>query len=250
VIRIGLTLLLSIAIGLVVWTWLALDRPVAKVRVVGDLNAAERQQVRETLRYSVNDTLLSMDLQEVAADLEALSWPRQVKVRRVWPDSLTVELEKALVVAAWNDDYLTMDGRVVQLAMEIEELVRFQCHHTAPRAALDLYQRLQRDSSAVDLQIAELIENDLGEWTLKFTNGIDLNLGVSELSARLQRFVSVYERELGSQVAQIAAVDARYASGVAVRWLNSGNTDLSGSAGQPLSMSVAGNHTRAKNGFR
>jgi cell division protein FtsQ len=230
------------------WFVDALDQPITKVRVIGELNAAEQLQVRETLNLNISGGLLSVDLHQLAASLEALSWPRDVKIRRVWPDKLTVELDKALVVAAWNNDYLTMDGQVVQLAMEVTDLVRFDCLNTQPRAALDLYQRLQRETGAAGLQIARLSENELGEWTLELTNGIELNIGVSELSERVARFISVYRAELADRIDEVASVDARYASGIAVSWRN--QNELSGSVGKDLAMSIAGNNTRVRHGFR
>ena len=116
-IRLVVAILLLVMAGLAVSLVSALDRPITKIRIKGDLNAAERSQVRETLTLTVDGGLLSIDLPQIVSSLEALSWPRAVKVRRVWPDALTIELNKAVVVAAWNDDYLTSEGQIVELAM-------------------------------------------------------------------------------------------------------------------------------------
>jgi cell division protein FtsQ len=250
VIRLVVAILLLVMAGLAVSLVSALDRPITKIRIKGDLNAAERSQVRETLTLTVDGGLLSIDLPQIVSSLEALSWPRAVKVRRVWPDALTIELNKAVVVAAWNDDYLTSEGQIVELAMAVPELVQFQCDHTEPQAALDLYQRLQREVGMADLQIASLRENELGEWTLTLTNGIALNIGVSELSERVHRFVSVYRTELADRIDEVAGVDARYASGIAVSWRDTNGNVSGGSVTHDLALSVAANNTRAKDGFR
>jgi cell division protein FtsQ len=239
----------------VVAAWRGLDASIVNVTVLGDLDSAERQQVEETLRRNLRGGLLGADLALISNALNNLSWPRRVSVRRVWPDGLVLSLEKALVVAGWGDDYLTIDGDVVQLAGQHEELVNFDCQHTSPIAALELYQRLQRDVSAADLKIAQLKENDLGEWTLTFSNDIDLNIGASELDERVQRFTTVYLSELSDQVAEVAMVDARYANGVAVSWRNApgerGVTDrLVQNPETRLEMSVAGHHASRKYGVR
>lgn len=235
--------------------WRLLDAPIVSVTVRGDLDSAERLQVEQALKRNLRGGLLSVDLLEIRNALNELSWPRRVSVRRVWPDGLVLSLEKALVVAGWGADYLTIDGEVVQLAAQYNELVHFDCRHTSPKAALELYQRLQRDVSGAELKIAHLQENDLGEWTLTFNNGINLNIGASELDERIQRFVAVYLSELSGRVDQVAAVDARYANGVAVSWHDEPTAQLAHE--QPvqesetrLAMSVAGHHARRNNGLR
>jgi cell division protein FtsQ len=183
----SLLLLAILALAL----WRVLDAPIARVQVSGELDGAERVQVEAAIVSALHGGLLSVDLQAIAEELKALSWPRRVSVRRVWPDTLKIDLARALVVAGWGDDYLTIDGQVVQLAAQQHELVRFDCELTAPKTALELYQRLQREAALADLQILHLKENALGEWTLTFANDIVLNIGSSELGARVGRFVAV-----------------------------------------------------------
>jgi cell division protein FtsQ len=223
-------------------TWRMLDAPIVSVTVRGNLDSAERLQVEEALSSNLHGGLLSVDLVEIRNALKELSWPRHVSVRRVWPEGLVVSLEKALVVAGWGKDYLTIDGEVVQLAAQQNELVLFNCRHVSPKAALELYQRLQRDVAAVDLKIAQLEENALGEWTLTFSNGINLNIGADELDARVQRFITVYLSELSDRVDQVASVDARYANGVAVSWHEEPTVRLA--------MGMADHQTRTENGLR
>ena len=225
--------------------WHLLDRPISEVRVEGRLNPAEQNQVRESLAGSIDGGLLSADIQVTRSALQALSWPRHVNVRRVWPDRLEVTLDKALVVAGWGEDYLTIEGEVVQLAARQPDLVQFDCRHTAPGAALELYQRLQRTVSPANLKIQRLKENQLGEWTLAFSNGVALNIGSSEFDDRVRRFVAVYRAELAERAQQVVSVDARYANGIAVSWRDA-DTQLQNSG----TVTVASNDMRARHGFR
>jgi len=95
----------------------------------------------------------------------------------------------------------------------------------------------------------------LGEWTLTFSNGINLNIGAGEFDARVQRFVAVYASELSGLVDQVATVDARYANGIAVSWHEQATAQLAEEQlpREPetdLAMSVADNQTRTENGLR
>ena len=156
------------------------------------------------------------------------------------PNDFREDIAKAVKESTGRD--LTIDGEVVQLAAQQNELVLFNCRHMSPKAALELYQRLQRDVAAVDLKIAQLEENALGEWTLTFSNGINLNIGADELDARVQRFIAVYSSELSDRVDQVVSVDARYANGVAVSWHEEPTVQLA--------MGMADHQTRTENGLR
>jgi cell division protein FtsQ len=226
--------------------WLQLDRPVTTVRVLGQLTAEEQTQVRDALRPLLSGGLLSVDLNAAASALADLSWPRDVSVRRVWPDGLEVRLEKALVVAAWNEGYLTMGGDVVQLASAEPGLVNFDCELTRPQAALELYQRLQREVAPADLKIERLRENALGEWTLTFDNALVLTLGDTDLDERLERFIAVYRTALSDRLPEIERVDARYANGIAVSWRPE-DAALVADAGHGAE--IADNYARPKHGF-
>lgn len=229
--------------------WRVLDAPISRIEVSGELDSAERVQVESAIQTALRGGLLSVDLQAIRDELKALSWPRRVSIRRVWPDTLEVDVARALVVAGWGDDYLTIDGQVIQMAGQEHELVHFDCELTAPKTALELYQRLQREVATTGLQIIRLKENALGEWTLTFDNNIKLNVGSSELGGRVGRFVVVYRQELHSQADRVAVVDARYANGIAVRWRAQPELSDPKSA-ERLAMNNAGQQMRVNHGIR
>ncbi|MGB0997524.1 MAG: cell division protein FtsQ/DivIB, partial [Pseudomonadales bacterium] len=69
-----------------------------------------------------------------------------------------------------------------------------------------------------DLSILELNENAQGEWQLGFESGTILRLGAEDLEARMNRFLSAYASIIKQQQRPVAYVDARYPSGIAVRY--------------------------------
>ena len=58
----------------------------------------------------------------------------------------------------------------------------------------------------------------MGEWTAILGNGVAVVLGRDDLAARVQRFLVVHEQALSRSTQKVAAVDARYHNGLAVRW--------------------------------
>jgi len=221
---------LLIAVGALI-TWIELDAPISVVRVEGQLDTAERAAIRRAmaagLRAGATDTrglvgvtsgILSTDLEALRQSIHALSWPRHVTVRRSWPDGLVVSVDKEMVIAAWRDAYLNTEGKVVQWPVARTDLPIFDCQVSQPRAAMEVYQRLNDATASAGLRIDRLAQNELGEWTVNFSDGIKLILGAEHLSQRVARFLVVYEHELAQIEGSVDQVDARYANGVAVRW--------------------------------
>jgi cell division protein FtsQ len=200
--------------------WVELDAPISSVRVEGQLDEAERASIRHAVAAQLRSGsgILSTDLDLLQQAIRDLSWPRHVTVRRLWPDGLVVSVDKEMVVAAWRDAYLNTEGKVVQWPGARADLPIFDCQVSQPRAAMEIYQRLNDATAPVGLRIERLAQNELGEWTVNFATGIKLILGAERLTQRVARFLVVYERELAQKEDLVEQVDARYANGVAVRW--------------------------------
>ena len=199
--------------------WIELNQPIRTVRVAGGLTVAERHEVRDAISSSLGEGLLGIDLASVRADIRALSWPREVTVRRLWPAGLEVQVEKDLALAVWgNDGYLTSDGRVMQFPDVLAGLPAFLCARSSPRDAMEIYGRLRQTLTGTGVEISTLRETELGEWEVDLDSGVRVVLGRDGLVERMHRFRLVYERALQDQLERVRYVDARYANGVAVRW--------------------------------
>jgi cell division protein FtsQ len=236
---VGLVVVLALgALGLVIYV--QLDKPVARVVVSGPLGDAERTEVREVVGRTIEGGLLSADLGSIRAAIMRLSWPRRVAIRRAWPGSLEIRVEKPMVVARWQDAYMSSDGQIVRLPGVRTDLPVFDCRISEPRLAMEIFHRLSEASSAHGLAISAVEESALGEWTLTLQPEVetgreiaslgapadaeplgefDLALGASMLTERLERFLVVYDQALAARSGEIDRVDARYDNGVAVSWI-------------------------------
>lgn len=218
--RNGVAMLMTAALAAAAWSiWAQLDRPVRSVRVLGVMTEAERQVIQEVVLSNLTRGILSLDADDLVADIEALSWPREVRVRRVWPDALTIDVQRESVVAAWGDGgYLTSAGKVVNLSDGPAGVPFLAASLSTPRQAMDLYQMLTLRVADAGLTIVRLEENSLGEWLLTFDTGMTLALGNEALTERLSRFLLAYRHALASRAQAVAHVDTRYDNGLAVRW--------------------------------
>jgi len=175
--------------------------------------------VRRRLTELKPGRLLSTDLGELREHLMALSWPRLVQVRRVWPDTIAIRIERQLVVAKWGGEgYLTAGGELVGGPDRAARVPLLDCAVAAPKRALEVYRHLQDIAARDGLEIRALAENALGEWRLELANGVRARLGADALRRRMERFMEVHRHLAEASEPAVRYLDLRYANGVAVRF--------------------------------
>lgn len=240
--RLVAALLVLVMLGVSLVLYVQLDRPVSRVVVRGPLDEAERGQIQNAVRSHLDGGLLSADLDALGEGILNLNWPRSISIRRDWPGTLDIEVEKPAVVARWQDAYLASDGRVVRLPSKNDSLPRFDCATAEPQRAMEIFHGLNEPARRVGLAIETLMEDELGEWTVALRSPaaekLTVKLGAESVQERLERFLLVYRAQLVERVEEIAAVDARYDNGVAVRWLTEDDVALVATTAVPASESI------------
>ena len=206
--------------------FLAVRLPIADVRIVrieGNLTAAENQQVTAAVSTALAESEW-LAASRMAAAVEAIGWVREVRVRRQWPDGLHIAVRRHTVAARWGDDsWLTAGGEVVAAPHGVDELLAgplpvFGTAHSDAPSTMRLFGLLNESAQAAGFAIDGLYEDDTGNWTAVVADGVPLLLGNRDTSERFARFAIVYRAELRTAGRPIERVDARYDTGVAVRW--------------------------------
>jgi cell division protein FtsQ len=166
-----------------------------------------------------------VDLRQVRAIFEMNAWVRAAKVRRIWPDTLAIEIEEHQPFALWNGERLLNtfgesfsgnpaeadeDGLLPRLTGPDGEERRVQ------QAYLDLVQAL----APLALQPEELELSERRAWRVRLSDGTELLLGREGPVPMAQRIAGWAElrpeikRRLPEQP---LTIDLRYPSGFAIR---------------------------------
>ena len=198
---------------------------VTKVRVTGELTSAEGLEVQGAVESSLARSGLR-SAAVVADAVQALSWVRDVHVRRLWPDVLQVHVSRETLAARWGEvghTYLTTGGNVVSLPGSVGEplydtLPVLEASHVGGAQAMRLNTLLNEAARSGGLQIDRLEQDDAGNWTATLAAGAEVVLGATDLGERFERFLVVYRQILGDDIVDVERIDARYETGVAVRW--------------------------------
>ncbi|MEM9620233.1 MAG: cell division protein FtsQ/DivIB [Pseudomonadota bacterium] len=222
--RLLYALIISLAAGLGGLVWHSLDGPINKFVVRGDLTASEQARVNSVLEAGEFNGILSTPIADIESVLQQLPWARQVTVRRAWPDAVIVSLQRAEPIARWGEDrYLSAAGELVRLPDQYAGLPLFDIALESPAQTMGVYRLLDQILTRAELRISRLQQNRQGEWVVEVkradhSDPVQLLLGAEQLNERAHRFLLLQRQVLQASSQAVAYVDARYASGLAVRY--------------------------------
>ena len=219
------------------WMWDDQRLPLSKIVLQGELNHVTTKQVQSALaELDYIGTFMSQDINELRLSVEKIPWVSQVSVRKQWPDTVKIFLKEYQVGAIWNGiELLDVNGVVFNGdAASIEEKkVRLYGPENTQKLVLQTYRDTNNRLNALGLSVSSLVLNERRAWQVILDNGIRLELGNDAFDARLQRFISLYQK-LGDKVSKISYIDLRYDTGAAVGWF-------------PTEVSSRGSRSVAKN---
>ena len=221
----GLALVASLLLLWAALGWAARQSAFAfrEVVVTGALAHVEPSELELVVRRELSGTFFTMNLESARASIAKLPWVRGVSLRRQWPQRLEVTVEEHVPFGRWNDTALVDTFGGVFTASYDGVLPQFA---GPPERAAEVAERYREASAALaplSLEVEAVRLSARGGWQITAkgpSNRLALELGRDEPSARLERFVAVYDRTIGALAragTRIEHVDLRYRSGFAAR---------------------------------
>lgn len=194
--------------------------PISAVKIEGEFNYLDKEQLRKQTMPVVNGGFFSVDLPAIRNALVNVAWVEDVSVRRQWPDGLLVRVIEKQPVAYWGKNSLLSSKGIVfvphkKLVTNMPELEGPDGQHAIMLKELA---RMQAWLSGTGLYINKMKLDARRSWTIQMSEGLELRLGRKQMHERLQRFASVYKNNLQAEKREIKHIDMRYTNGFAVAW--------------------------------
>jgi len=222
-----LLLLLIIASVMIMGGQLLLNNPdilpLERVVIQGEMQRVSEHDVMKAVIMCRNLNLLACDIDVLQREVHALPWVDTASVRRVWPDSLAINIIEQTPLLHWQQ------GGLINVRGEI-----FYPHAKTYPANLPVlegpqekqdemtafYSDLAKQFKSVGATIRRLELDERHAWRIVLNNGMELMLGRGNDPQRLHRFIQAYPIALAKRSANVERVDLRYPNGFAVRWKN------------------------------
>ncbi|VAW62519.1 Cell division protein FtsQ [hydrothermal vent metagenome] len=199
--------------------------PIQSVKIEGEFAFLNKEQLRKQTIPVINGGFFNVDLPLIRNALVDLPWVEDVSVRRQWPDTLLVRVIEKKPVVLWGEKgVISAKGQLFlpqqKPALKLPHLYGPKGQHEPMLRELA---RMQAWLLETGLYIENLELNARRSWTLTMSTGMELRLGRKQMHERLNRFVSVYQETLKTEMLRktgrkIKHIDMRYTNGFAVAW--------------------------------
>jgi cell division protein FtsQ len=195
------------------------DVQIRQVRLQGDLRYLDAESLTRDLRIRFNGNYLDTTLDQVISEVESHPWIAAAAARRVWPDTLLIELTEQRPVAIYNDtQYLGLSGDLFESPKPVNDpLPRLYGALSETMQVYSHYGVFSDRLSDFSKVISVSRGHDMG-WQITLENGINVQLGRDDILGRLSRARDVLNRLDGEKLAKLQEIDARYDNGVALAW--------------------------------
>lgn len=195
------------------------DVQIRQVQLQGDLRYLDAESLTRDLSIRFNGNYLETTLGQVISEVESHPWIAAASARRVWPDTLLIEITEQRPVAIYNDtQYLGLSGDLFEPPKPVNDpLPRLYGALSETMQVYSHYGVFSDRLSDFSKVISVSRGHDMG-WQITLENGINVQLGRNDILGRLSRARDVLDRLDGEKLAKLQEIDARYDNGIALAW--------------------------------
>jgi len=208
--------------------------PIRQIELQGDMVRNNLPTLRANATPMLAGNFFSIDLQQSRAAFQAVPWVRHAVVRRVWPDTLVVDLEEHRPAALWEgpldedstapmDRLVNMHGEVFQANLgdvEDEALPRLAGPEGSAAQMLSMFEQINAVLAPLALKVSRLGLTHRGSWRAEMDSGAVMELGRgndAEVLARSERFARTFDGVQARWPQALEYADLRHSDGYALR---------------------------------
>ena len=220
-------ILVIIISSVIIWgTWLFRHRSeqsIENVQVITTYEHIKPAILQKIINnYLMNDGFFNIDVIGLKQSLLELPWVDEVSIKRIWPDTIIVNIEEQRAIARWKNIALFNSKGMLftpPLATFPANLPLLFGPEEDVQDVIVNYQSMQKLLAPLNFKITQLDIDERGSWHMIVNGSINIFLGSEDVFPRLQNFAIVYAKVIADHPEkQITAVDLRYKNGVAVHW--------------------------------
>ncbi|QLB13361.1 cell division protein FtsQ [Bisgaardia hudsonensis] len=177
----------------------------------------------------VKDKLLKMgtlkgfftqDVNIIKEQIKTIPWVKDVVVRKIWPDRLSIWLSEYEPVAVWNDiSAVSKEGEIFRLPpdrLKKNNLPRLSGPNYQSMLVLESWEYINNYLKKQDIKLKELGIDERGSWQATLDNDVILKLGRGKWNDKLDRFVTIYPQIEIPENKRLFYIDLRYSIGASV----------------------------------
>lgn len=192
---------------------------IESVAITGELANTNGSEIEAAIDQLVENDYFSIKLGAIKAVLEELPWIKTVDVRRIWPNSILININEKQAVAYWqNKELLSADAESFnpKEIKSIGHLPNLSGPEDKAEFVMNNYHQMNRILRTVGLNIESLHLEDRYSWQLVLSNNITVRVDDKKSLEKIKNMVSLLKRVSEEELKEIKSIDLRYENGMAL----------------------------------
>jgi cell division protein FtsQ len=201
--------------------WIGGSRwPMRKLLVTGEFRQVSDARVRHAVLPYVQRGFFAVDLRGLRGELGRMPWVKSVEVRKRWPDRLEVTIVEYRPLARWGAQRMLSENGELFPAPKGEgaRLPLFLGPDARAAEMIAFHSQARPLFLGGGLQVSEVRLSARGSWSLRLSDGTEVEVGRDDSQHRLQRFSRLLPRLVAGEPRRLARADLRYTNGFALVW--------------------------------
>lgn len=197
--------------------------PIRHVEINGEFVHLAPGALQAVAENVVRGGFFNVNVETVRRAVLREPWVREVIVRRVWPQSLRLEVQEQRAAALWGTGaLLNADGTVFR--PDPATFPPGLPHLSGPAGTelllLERYRFVAEVLAGAGLGVESLALSARRSWRMGLAGGQEVILGRTQFVERVHRFSAAARGELAPRLDAVRIADMRYTNGFAIRWLD------------------------------
>ncbi len=203
--------------------WWVMTTPLMEIKQVSiksknsTLQFVSAEELNRVVKRSAKGGLLTADMPTIQSAFEQLPWVRSASLRRLWPDTLEVQLEEHQPLARWSSGGLVNSYGEHFTASYEEKLPTLSGPEGSEAEVAQEYATYSEVLKPIARKPQQVSLSARRAWQIRLDDGAVIELGRNDMQKRLARYVSVYSKTAGQPGIFAKYADLRYPDGIAMK---------------------------------
>ncbi len=186
---------------------------IKQIIVKNPLSHVNGNMLATALKPFLPANMMEINLEELRRVIATLPFVKQVEIRRVFPDTLEIEIREYHPVARWRNGALIAEDGTVFSAISQAPLPMVFTEEATIELSLEILKTMRSLFAVIDKDITALTVTPRQSVAMRLSDGTVIIAGRDDVVLRVMRFIRLYPR----WQKKVAVVDLRYTHGFATR---------------------------------
>ena len=181
------------------------------------LRHVKQEDLLQAQSELVHGNIFQLNLNQIQTRFEQIRWVREAHIRRIWPDTVQIQIHERHPVARWNKNALLDEEGTLFYEKVDDTLPHFSAPEGTETVVLELYQNIAPLLKSKGLEITHLDYSERSALQVELNHQFTLKLGRKNNIERTERFVRYWDRVLKPQQNHLRYVNMCYRKGFAIK---------------------------------